>query len=107
MNVQYRAFHFCPRPDGKGLTVTRPAIYITLRDAIRQLTPNVDPHNFGFCFYPDDVHGYLRSYKKCSWTAFENSPLTCGAVLTRSDIGRWILPGYPEPWDALPTNGKS
>lgn len=107
MNIQYRAFHFCPRPDGKGLTVTRPQIYITLRDAIRQLTPNVDTKYFGFCFYPDDVQGYLRKYKKCSWAAFEGAPLTNGAVLTRSDIGRWILPGYPNPWDALPTNGKS
>ena len=107
MNVQYRAFHFCPRPDGKGLTVTRPTIYITLRDAIRQLTPNVDPHNFGFCFYPDDVQGYIMPgiIGKCSWEQFVSAPLSRGAILTRSEIGHWILPGYPNSADALP-NGR-
>lgn len=104
MNVQYRAFHFCPRPDGKGPTVTRPAIYITLRDALRQLTPNVDSLYFGFCFYPNDVQSYTRPgiIGKCSWEQFIYSPLFRGAILTRSEIGNWTLPGYPDSRDALP-----
>lgn len=104
MNVHYRAFQFCPRPDGRGLTVAREPINITLRDAIRQLTPNVHDKYFGFCFYPDDVRGYIRSgiVGKYTWEQFIYSPLCRGAILTRSEIGHWILPGYPNSADALP-----
>lgn len=104
MNVQYRAFHFCPRPDGKGLTVTKAPINITLRDAIRQITPNVHDKYFGFCFYPNDVQGYIRPgiVGKCTWEQFISAPLSRGAILTRSEIGHWILPGYPNSADALP-----
>lgn len=104
MNIQYRAFHFCQRPDGKGLTITKAPINITLRDALRQLTPNVDPKYFGFCFYPNDVQGYIRQgiIERCSWEQFISAPLSRGAIMTRSEIGHWIIPGCYDPYDALP-----
>lgn len=107
MAIQYRAFHFCPRPDGKGLTITKGTILITIQDAIRQLTPNVDPKCFGFCFYPNDVKELLEpGYRNdCKWNKFYCSPLTNGAILTKADIDHWRFPGYCDPEDVLP-NGR-
>lgn len=104
MNEQYRAFHFCPRPDGSGLTITRYPVNITLRDAIRQLTPNVHGIYFGFCFFPNDVKDYIKpgTVRECTWEQFVQFPLRYGAFLTRSGISNWTLPGYPNSVDALP-----
>lgn len=94
MNRTYQAFHFCPRPDGKGMTVTKGPIPITLRDALRQLTPNVHETNFGFCFYPNEVKEYLAPMYKgpCSRTLFEAYPMSYGAVLTRENLDQWRFP---------------